>query len=158
MELKVGSVVEGTVVSIAKFGAFVSLGEGKSGLVHISEIADAYVSDVSAFLKTGQAVKVRVMAVDPDGKIRLSIKRAADRPAPDRSSQGRDAQSFRQSSPAPCAASAPSDAGKSEKDSLDDMLKRFMSESNANLGQMNGKRSGYERRSAKKPGRRNYDD
>ena len=163
MELKVGAVCEGTVTGITKFGAFVSLGEGKSGLVHISEIADTYVTDVSAFLQMGQAVKVRIMAIDPDGKIRLSIKRAADRPAsPNRPGpQNRPSSSYRAPSPRPASEEPePAPAGeKTGKDSLDDMLKRFMSESNANLASAGGKnRSGYERRSAKKPGRRNYDD
>ena len=158
MDLKVGDVCEGTVTGITKYGAFVSLGDGKSGLVHISEIADTYVSDVSAFLSLGQAVKVRITGIDPDGKIRLSIKRAADRPG-----QSRPAPSFRapsaSSRPAPAETAPAAAEPKSEKASLDDMLKRFMSESNANFSSVGGKqRSGYERRSAKKPGRRNYDD
>ena len=157
MDLKVGAVCEGTVTGITKFGAFVSLGEGKSGLVHISEIADTFVSDVSAFLSVGQSVRVRITAIDPDGKIRLSIKRAADR-----TEQRRPDPSPRAPSPPvrPAAEAAPAaEEGKSGKASLDDMLKRFMSESNANLSSVSGKqRSGYERRSARKPGRRNYDD
>ena len=157
MDLKVGAVCEGTVTGITKFGAFVSLGEGKSGLVHISEIADTFVSDVSAFLSVGQSVRVRITAIDPDGKIRLSIKRAADR-----AEQRRPDPSPRAPSPPvrPAAEAAPAaEEGKSGKASLDDMLKRFMSESNANLSSVSGKqRSGYERRSARKPGRRNYDD
>lgn len=75
MQVEVGAVVEGTVTGITKFGAFVSLPDGKSGLVHISEIANTYVSDVNEFLKLGDKVKVRVLAVTPDGKINLSIKK-----------------------------------------------------------------------------------
>ena len=157
MDLKVGAVCEGTVTGITKFGAFVSLGEGKSGLVHISEIADTYVSDVSAFLSVGQAVRVRITAIDPDGKIRLSIKRALDR-----SEQSRPSPASRSPVPSPRpdqAAQTPSAEPKSDKASLDDMLKRFMSESSANLSSVSGKqRSAYEKRSARKPGRRNYDD
>ena len=63
MQVEVGAVVEGTVTGITKFGAFVSLPDGKSGLVHISEIANTYVSDVNEFLKLGDKVKVRVLAV-----------------------------------------------------------------------------------------------
>ena len=66
---------------VKKFGAFVSLPDGKSGLVHISEIANTYVSDVNEFLKLGDKVKVRVLAVTPDGKINLSIKKAEEAPA-----------------------------------------------------------------------------
>ena len=81
MQVEVGAVVEGTVTGITKFGAFVSLPDGKSGLVHISEIANTYVSDVNEFLKLGDKVKVRVLAVTPDGKINLSIKKAEEAPA-----------------------------------------------------------------------------
>ena len=76
MQVEVGAVVEGTVTGITKFGAFVSLPDGRSGLVHISEIANTYVNDVNEFLKLGDQVKVRVLAVTPDGKINLSIKKA----------------------------------------------------------------------------------
>ena len=67
MDLTVGAILEGTVKSITKFGAFVALPEGKTGMVHISEIAHAYVSDIHEHLTEGQAVKVMVMAVDPAG-------------------------------------------------------------------------------------------
>ena len=82
MQVEVGAVVEGTVTGITKFGAFVRLPDGRSGLVHISEIANTYVNDVNEFLKLGDKVKVRVLAITPDGKINLSIKKAE--PAPER--------------------------------------------------------------------------
>lgn len=75
MSIEVGGVVEGKVTGITKFGAFVELPDGKVGLVHISEVADVYVNDVKDFLKEGQMVKVKVLAVDDRGKIGLSIKR-----------------------------------------------------------------------------------
>jgi len=76
MPLKVGEVVEGTVKTITNFGAFVDLGEGQTGLVHISEIADGYVKDVSEFLSQDQKVKVKVLNVDEQNKkITLSIKK-----------------------------------------------------------------------------------
>ncbi len=78
MGLEVGNVLEAKVTGITKFGAFVSLPDGKSGLVHISEIANSYVSDVHEHLEVGQAVKVKVLNVTDDGKINLSIKRAQE--------------------------------------------------------------------------------
>jgi len=76
MPLKVGEVVEGTVKTITNFGAFVDLGEGQTGLVHISEIADGYVKDVSEFLSQDQKIKVKVLNVDEQNKkITLSIKK-----------------------------------------------------------------------------------
>lgn len=80
MSIEVGGVVEGKVTGITKFGAFIELPDGKVGLVHISEVADVYVNDVKDFLKEGQMVKVKVMAVDDRGKIGLSIKRLQPKP------------------------------------------------------------------------------
>ena len=76
MEFGVGSIVEGKVTGITKFGAFVALPEGKSGLVHISEIAYTYVNDVKEHLKEGQEVKVKVIGIDENGRINLSISRS----------------------------------------------------------------------------------
>ena len=81
MGFEVGSVLEGKVNGITKFGAFVSLPENRSGLVHISEIAYSYVSDVSEHLSEGQAVTVKVIGIDNNNRINLSIKQAAPPPA-----------------------------------------------------------------------------
>lgn len=75
MALKVGSILEGTVVNITKFGAFIEV-EGKTGLVHISEVADTYVKDINDHLKEKDKVKVKVISVDDNGRISLSIKQA----------------------------------------------------------------------------------
>lgn len=89
MQLKVGEIVEGTVKSLTKFGAFVALDANTTGLVHISEVAHAYVSDLHEYLTEGQTVKVMVIGLE-GGKINLSIKRipacahAAADPAPAR--------------------------------------------------------------------------
>ena len=73
MEFGVGSVLEGKVTGITKFGAFVSLPEGKSGLVHISEIAYSYVNDVKDHLKEGQEVKVKVIGIDAVSYTHLTL-------------------------------------------------------------------------------------
>ncbi|MCF0124078.1 MAG: S1 RNA-binding domain-containing protein [Ruminiclostridium sp.] len=80
MEISVGAILEGTIKSITKFGAFVSLPGGRSGLCHISEIAHSYVADVRDFLTEGQEVKVKVVGIDEAGRINLSIKKAAPPP------------------------------------------------------------------------------
>jgi len=74
MELTVGAILEGKVKSITNFGAFVALPENKTGMVHISEVANAYVSDIRQHLTEGQDVKVMVIG-NENGKINLSIKR-----------------------------------------------------------------------------------
>lgn len=81
MAIEVGSVVEGVVTGITNFGAFVELPEGKTGLIHISEVADVYVNDVHDFLKEHDKVKVKVLTVDERGKIGLSIKALQDKPS-----------------------------------------------------------------------------
>jgi S1 RNA binding domain protein len=76
MAIAVGSILEGRVTGITKFGAFVELPGGVTGLVHISEVADAYVKDVKDYLKEQEQVQVKVINIDDNGKIGLSIKQA----------------------------------------------------------------------------------
>lgn len=80
MSIEVGSKVQGKVTGITKFGAFVELPGGSTGLVHISEVADSYVKDINDHLKIGDQVEVKVLNIEKDGKIRLSIKKAVDKP------------------------------------------------------------------------------
>jgi S1 RNA binding domain protein len=84
MQLDVGKIYEGKVTGITKFGAFVELEPGTTGMVHISEISGSFVNEIRDHLTEGQAVKVRVLSVGDDGKISLSIKRAVDNPPPRR--------------------------------------------------------------------------
>lgn len=81
MALEVGSIVEGKVTGITKFGAFVELPDKKTGMVHISEVAPTFVKEIKEFLTEGQEVKVKVLGIGEDGKISLSIKKALP-PAP----------------------------------------------------------------------------
>jgi|LSQX01.3.fsa_nt_gb S1 RNA binding domain protein len=76
MPVSVGDIIEGTVTGITNFGAFMQLPGGKSGLVHISEISNDYVEKVSEYLKKGQKIKVKVLSINDDGKISLSIRQA----------------------------------------------------------------------------------
>jgi S1 RNA binding domain protein len=80
MSIEVGSKLQGKVTGITNFGAFVELPGGSTGLVHISEVADNYVKDINDHLKVGDQVEVKVINVEKDGKIGLSIKKAVDRP------------------------------------------------------------------------------
>ena len=92
MELTVGAILEGKVKSITNFGAFVALPENKTGMVHISEVANAYVSDIRQHLTEGQDVKVMVIGTE-NGKINLSIKRLE--PKPQRENNGGSRPNFR---------------------------------------------------------------
>ena len=146
MELTVGTILEGKVKSITNFGAFVALPENKTGMVHISEVANAYVSDIRAHLTEGQDVKVVVIG-NENGKINLSIKRLEPKPqrenaAPARqggfrpagnNAPRREGNSFQnQNRPAPTPAPAP----KTADQLFEEKLKAFMSESDTKLSSM----------------------
>ena len=162
MEPQVGSIVEGKVTSITKFGAFVALDNGKSGLVHISEIANSFVNDVHDFLQEGQTVKVLVLSTE-NGKINLSIKKALpqqERPAfrprtggapraGGASAHTGAQRSAPQSRPA-CARQQQSTLAPSADQSFEDKLKQFLSSSEGKMADLNrsidGKRGGGRRR------------
>ena len=76
--LEIGAIVEGKITGLTAFGAFVSLPDGKSGMVHISEVSNTFVKDIKEFLKEGQEVKVKVVSISEEGKISLSIKKAEE--------------------------------------------------------------------------------
>lgn len=76
MQLNVGEIVEGKIVSVKDYGAFVSIDENTSGMVHISEVSNDYVTNINDFIKVGDAVKVKVLSISDDGKISFSIKKA----------------------------------------------------------------------------------
>ena len=76
MPVKVGDIVEGKVTDIMNYGVFIKLEDGKSGLVHISEVSKDYVEDIHSVLKSGDTVKVKILSIDENGKIALSIKKA----------------------------------------------------------------------------------
>ncbi len=82
MQLEVGKIYEGKVTGITKFGAFVELDKDTTGMVHISEVANTFVSEIKDHIQEGQEVKVKVLALGDNGKISLSIKKAL--PAPPR--------------------------------------------------------------------------
>ncbi len=76
MQLKVGDIVEGKITSITSFGVFADIGDGLSGMVHISEVARNYVNDINEHVKINDVLKMKVLNIGEDGKISLSIKRA----------------------------------------------------------------------------------
>jgi len=90
MSIEVGSKVQGKVTGITNFGAFVELPDKSTGLVHISEVADNYVKDINEHLKVGDQVEVKVINVEKDGKIGLSIKKAKETQRPPRTNNPRN--------------------------------------------------------------------
>ncbi|MBQ6808879.1 MAG: S1 RNA-binding domain-containing protein [Firmicutes bacterium] len=111
MDIKIDNILEGKVSRIMPFGAFIDLGEGKSGLVHISEIADAFVKDINDYVSLGQEVLVKIVSIDESGKIALSIKKAVEpKPEPQ-----------------------PQPFSQEKQNSFEDKLARFMKDSNEKL-------------------------
>ena len=155
MEFGVGSIVEGKVTGITKFGAFVALPDGKSGLVHISEIAYSYVNEVSDFLSVGQHVKVKVIGIDESNRINLSIKKAMDPPPrhqqggqPGARTPGRPAAAGAPRSHPPRTGSfTPRPPQPREPATFEDKLKQFMQSSDSKLSELHymEKRSGSRR-------------
>lgn len=89
--LEIGAILDGKVTGLTGFGAFVSLPDGESGMVHISEVSSSFVKDIKEFLKEGQEVKVKVIGISDEGKVSLSIKKATeDKPRGERQGNHRN--------------------------------------------------------------------
>ena len=131
MELTVGTVLEGKVKSITNFGAFIALPENKTGLVHISEVANAYVSDVRQHLTEGQDVKVMVIG-NENGKLNLSIKRLESKPQ--RNAAPRSPA--RPASARPARPVTPPPAPKTADQEFEDKLKAFLTESDSKISSL----------------------
>ncbi len=148
MQIEVGSILHGKVTGIAPFGAFVELDGGKTGLVHISEVSSEYVEDISKHLTSGQEVKVKVISVEPDGKISLSIKKANDN-QPRRDEQGNKKKHSEPRRSSGLGGKAPEVfefAPKKEDLSFEDKLLKFKQDSDEKIQDLKrnteGKRSG----------------
>lgn len=123
MALSVGEILEGKVVKIKPYGAFVQFPSGESGMVHISEISTGYVNDINEYLKEGETVKVKVITVSPENVISLSIKALQPRPT----QQQRPAQQQR---PRPRSQGRPNvyeprNNFQSTGDNFEDMMNKF---------------------------------
>ena len=153
MELTVGAVLEGKIKSITNFGAFVALPENKTGMVHISEVANAYVSDIRQHLTEGQDVKVMVIGTE-NGKINLSIKRLEPKPQRENNGgfqrreggnfqrreggnfQNREGGNFQPRDNRPQRAPVQPAAPKTADQLFEEKLKAFMTESDSKLSGM----------------------
>ena len=145
MELTVGAVLEGKVKTITNFGAFVALDDNKTGMVHISEVANTYVSDIRQHLTEGQDVKVMVIGLD-GGKINLSIKRLEAKPQRETAPR-QGGTNFRSNANAPRrdnnnapqqnrpvrSAPTPPPAPKTADQLFEERLKQFMTESDSKI-------------------------
>ena len=136
MELTVGAILEGKVKTITNFGAFIALPENKTGMVHISEVANTYVSDIRQHLTEGQDVKVVVIGLE-NGKVNLSIKRLEPKPSRDTAPRTNRAPIQSQTNPRPVrTAPTPPPAPKTADQLFEEKLKAFMSESDNKLSSL----------------------
>lgn len=161
MQLEVGEIYEGKVTGITKFGAFVSFEGGQTGMVHISEVAPTFVNEIKDFVTEGQSVKVKVLAISPEGKISLSMKKALpedQQRRPERRSDGprRDNRSRPPRQPRPAPQPGPARPGdfewqskKNDSGSFEDMMSRFKQTSDEKMSDlkrcMESKRGGFSR-------------
>ena len=154
MQLEVGTILVGKVTGITKFGAFVELPEGKTGMVHISEVAPTFVKEIRDYVTENQMVKVKVLSISDDGKVSLSMKKAVPPPPRD---NGPATRHFapRSSGPRP---SGPRSAGrpgsyewqaskKPEASSFEEMMSRFKQTSDEKMSDLkrciDSKRGGF---------------
>ena len=135
MQLEVGAVLEGKVTGITKFGAFVELPGGKTGMVHISEIAPTFVKEIRDYVTENQMVKVKILSISEEGKVSLSMKRAVPPPP--------------KSAPAQRPGNYEWQSRKSEPTSFEDMMSRFKQASDEKMSDlkrtMEAKRGGFSR-------------
>ena len=171
MQLEVGGIYEGKVTGITKFGAFVSFEGGQTGMVHISEVAPTFVTEIRDFVSEGQTVKVKVLSISEEGKISLSMKKALPedqqrRPSrrfdgPRKDGNRRDGNrrdGSRQPRPAPQPGPArPGDfewqSRRNDSGSFEEMMSRFKQTSDEKMSDLkrgNESRRGYSRRGQQK--------
>lgn len=150
MGIEVGMILEGKVSGITKFGAFVDLPDSKTGMVHISEVAPTFINEIGDYVKLGQTVKVKVLALN-DGKISLSIKQAL----PKEQQQAKSQKPHRQRQPYKPAPPVTSPGAyewqssqKSSPTSFEDMMSKFKQTSEDKISDLKrGSESrGYSRR------------
>ncbi|MBO5230804.1 MAG: S1 RNA-binding domain-containing protein [Clostridia bacterium] len=156
MQFEEGAIVSGKVTGLTDFGAFLELEGGKTGMIHISEVASNYVKDIREHISVGQEVKAKIISVSPEGKISLSIRKLNDQPKEKEQRPQRPQKPRSERRPANVwngqKSSAPP-AG--EKQSFEDMMARFKQVSDEKMTDLkrasDSKRgsAGYSRRGAK---------
>lgn len=157
MAIEVGTILEGKVSGITKFGAFVDLPNGKTGMVHISEVAPTFINEISDYVKVGQTVKVKVLALN-DGKISLSIKQALPKEQQQQKKQPRGQKPAREHTPRQPYKPAPpvtspgdyewQSSRKGAPSTFEDMMSRFKQTSEDKMSDLKrgGESRGYSRR------------
>ena len=142
MQLEVGMILEGKVTGITKFGAFVALPGGRTGMVHISEVAATFVKEIRDYVSENQTIKVKILNISEDGKISLSMKRAVDPPPRTGNSASRQQRPGR-------PGSYEWQSRRNEGGTFEEMMSRFKQTSDEKMSDlkrcMESKRGGFSR-------------
>lgn len=146
---EIGQILDGKVTGLTNFGAFVSLPDNKTGMVHISEVSSSYVNDIHEFLKEGQDVKVKIIDINDAGKISLSIKKVDEDNKPKAASdKPQRPQKPRNSNPNVWKGTP--EQKSDEPMSFEDMMAQFKQKSDEKLADLkkatDSRRSSYSRR------------
>lgn len=155
MQIEEGTIVSGKVTGLTDFGAFVEIEGGKTGMIHISEVASDYVKDIKQHLSVGQEVKTKVISVSPEGKISLSIRKLNDQPKEQKPQRPMKPRGEKRSSPQVWNGPKTSAPAAGEKQSFEDMMARFKQVSDEKMTDLkrasDSKRGGggYSRRGSK---------
>lgn len=144
MSLEVGTKVEGKITGLAKFGAFIDLGNNKTGLVHISEVSDKFVEDINDELSVGQIVTVEVLTIGDDGKIALSMR--------DKEKEAQQKKEERKAAPVRKQSSRPSQPRQNSSRNFDSLMDDFLKDSETRLSSL---RKNTESKRGGRGGRRN---
>ena len=160
MAFEVGQIVEGKVTGIMSYGAFIDLGDGISGMVHISEVAQTYVKEINEYLSIGQEVKVKILSIDDRGKISLSIKQAMPKQqgVRDRGRRGGNQNGGQRRSERTNRGGSDNydwNRKQNSSDNFDDMLSKFMAASDEKISGLKKQQS--ENRRGRKGGNQNGD-
>lgn len=151
MAFEIGTILEGKVTGLTKFGAFVDLGDGKTGMVHISEVASTYVNEITDFVEVGQEVKVKVLTIDEKGKISLSMKQAEENSEKHERPQKREFEHKKRERSAPNVWQGQKQKETSENMSFEEMMSKWKSSSDEKMADLkrstDTKHSGYGKRS-----------
>lgn len=139
MSIEVGTLCDGKVTKITAFGAFVTLGENKSGMIHISEVSSSFVKDIHEYLSEGQDIRVKVIKIDENGRISLSLKQAEE-----------NKPTFKKAPPSEF------ETERSVSGSFEDMMSRFKASSDDKISDL--RQSVTIKRGAPNKNRRRYDD
>ncbi len=158
MQLEIGKIYEGKVTGITKFGAFIEFDKETTGMVHISEVANGFVTEIKDHIQEGQMIKVKVMSIGDDGKISLSIKKAVDTPRPPRQNNfKRDDKGFREqnhNNSRPPRGQFKKQTNQAPSNSFEDMLSKFKQNSEEKMSDLkkniDSKRRNSSRRSGSK--------